>query len=133
VEQRYVSYVPGVPLNNFDVVGGEGYFVKMIDPTTVIFTGKGWESPFTRSLLTSYNMIGIPVNDTSVTNASLLAAKIGGGNCIQISKWDTVEQRYVSYVPGVPLNNFDIVGGEGYFVKMIGPATVIFEGEAWSD
>ena len=132
VDQKYVTYVPGFPLNDFDVVGGGGYFVKMTDPATVIFTGKGWESPFTISLVTGYNMIGIPVNDTSIINASLLATDIGG-NCTQISKWDTVDQKYVTYVPGFPLNDFDVVGGGGYFVKMTDPATVIFAGEAWSD
>ena len=132
VAQQYVTYIPGFPLNDFDVVGGDGYFVKMTDPATVIFTGKGWESPFTISLVTGYNMIGIPVNDTSIINASLLATDIGG-NCTQISKWDTVAQQYVTYIPGFPLNDFDVVGGDGYFVKMTDPATVIFEGEAWSD
>ena len=130
VARRYVTYVPGVPLKNFDIVGGEGYFVKMSGPETVVFTGKGWESPFAMSLVTKFNMIGIPVNDTSVTKASSLAAKIGG-NCAQISKWNRVARRYVTYVPGVPLKNFDIVGGEGYFVKMTGPADVTFEGEPW--
>ena len=132
VTQQYVTYIPGFPLNNFDIVGGEGYYVTMTGPATVIFTGKGWESPFTISLVTGNNMIGIPVNDTSVTNASSLATKIGG-NCTQISKWDTVTQQYVTYIPGFPLNDFDIVGGEGYYLTMTGPATVIFEGEAWSD
>ena len=130
--QQYVSYVPGVPLNNFDIVGGEGYFVIMTGSATVTFTGMGWTSPITTiSLVKNYNMISAPLNDTSIANASSLAAAIGE-NCSAISKWNAVTQGYASYVPGVPLNNFDIVGGEGYFVIMTGTATVTFEGEPWS-
>jgi len=111
-----------------DIAGNTG----MSETRCVTVVKTPSEYNFTLNFVAGYNMISLPVNDTSVINASSLAAKIGG-NCTQISKWDTVEQRYVSYVPGVPLNNFDVVGGEGYFVKMIGPETVIFEGEAWSD
>ncbi|HJH26498.1 MAG TPA: hypothetical protein C5S37_06905, partial [Methanophagales archaeon] len=103
--QAYVSYIPGVPLNDFDIVCGEGYFVNSNNPTTVEFTGIGWASPFTISLVTGYNIIGIPVNDASVTNASTLSAKIGA-NCTEIIKWDSATQAYVSYVSGVPLNDF---------------------------
>jgi len=134
--QQLVSYIPGVPLNNFDIVGGEGYFVNVNNPTIVAFTGLGWESPFTISLVTgtatANNLIGMPVNDTSVTNASTLAAKIGA-NCTEVVRWDSATQAYVSYIPGVPLNNFDIVGGEGYFVNVVNPTDVMFEGAPWEN
>ena len=134
--QQLVSYIPGVPLNNFDMVGGEGYFVNVNNPTIVAFTGLGWESPFTISLVTgtttANNLIGMPVNDTSVTNASSLAAKIGA-NCTEVIRWDSATQAYVSYIPGVPLNNFDIVGGVGYFVNVDNPTDVTFEGAPWEN
>jgi hypothetical protein len=87
---------------------------------------------FTIDLAIDYNMISIPVNDTSVTDASSLATKIGD-DCAQISKWDAANQEYVTYLPVLGIDNFDIVGGEGYEVVMTGPETVPFEGEAWSN
>jgi len=132
VNQTYVTYLPALGVKNFDIAGGEGYEVVLTDPATVIFNGTGWGSPFTISLLTSYNMIGIPVNDTSVPDAASLATKIGG-DCTQISKWDAVNQTYVTYLPALGVKNFDIAGGEGYEVVMTGPTSVIFEGKAWSD
>ena len=130
--QAYVSYIPGVPLNDFNTAGGEGYFANLNNLSSVEFTGIGWESPFTISLVTGYNIIGIPVNDTTVTNASTLATKIGG-DCAKIVKWDSATQAYVSYIPGVPLNDFNTAGGEGYFVNMVNPMDVTFAGEPWRE
>ena len=132
--QGWESYNPGMPpAAAFNIVGGEGYFVSMSGPETVVFRGKGWESPFAMSLVTGYNMIGIPVNDTSVTNASLLIAKIGA-NCTEIFKWNKTSQGWESYNPSMPpAAAFDIGCGEGYFVSMAGPADVAFEGEPCQD
>ena len=131
--QMYVSFIPTVPLNNFDIVGGEGYLVNVNNPTPdVQFCGDGWVSPFDLSLVAGLNMIGMPVNDTSVTDASTLATKIGG-NVTEVVRWNSATQMYVSFIPGVPLNNFDIVGGEGYFVNVNNPTDVTFAGVPWQD
>jgi len=130
--QKYISYVPGVPVNNFAVTGGEGYFVKVDNPTSVEFTGAGFVSPCTVSLATDYNILSLPVNDPLVVNASMLATEIGD-KCTGIVKWDSETQKYISYVPGAPLNNFAVTGGEGYFVNVNNPTSVVFTGEAWSN
>jgi len=130
--QEYVSYIPTWPVNNFAIVGGEGYFVNVNNPTSVEFCGEGWNSPFDMSFVTGYNMMGMPVNDTSVTDASSLATKVGD-NCTEIVKWNSTTQEYVSYIPGWPVNNFAITGGEGYLVNADNPTDVTFEGEAWQN
>ena len=114
------------------LVAATGLAAAVATATYILTKPKEPEYRFTIDFVTGYNIIGIPLNDTSITDAASLASKIGD-NCTQISKWDTVTQQYVTYIPGFPLNDFDIVGGDGYFVKMTGPATVIFAGEAWSD
>ena len=130
--QAWKSYTPGMPpIFDFDTTGGEGYFMKMGGAETVVFTGKGWKSPFTIHLVTGYDAIGIPVNDTSVTKASSLIAKIGT-DCKEALKWDKDTQAWKSYTPDMPpIFDFDIVGGDGFFMKMVGPADVTFEGEPW--
>jgi len=130
--QSFISYVPGVPLNNFAIAGGEGYFLNLNNPTVIAFSGPGWPSPFAISLPAAFSIIGLPVNDASVTDASTLAAKIGA-NCIELVKWDSATQSYVSYIPGVPLNNFATAGGEGYFANLNNPAMVTFVGTPWHD
>ena len=130
--QAYVSHITGLPLNDFDIAGGEGYFVNVNNPSIVVFTGQGWESPFAISLVNNFNVIGMPVNDTLVTNASSLATKIGV-NCTEVVRWDSATQAYVSHITGLPLNDFDIAGGEGYFVNIVNPTDVTFEGGPWQD
>jgi parallel beta-helix repeat protein len=131
-QQQLQSYVPGVPLNNFAIVGGEGYFVNLNDPTPVVLTGTGWPSPFDVELVPGLNLIGMPVNDTAVTTASTLAAKIGA-SCQEVVNWESGTQSYVSYVTGVPLNNFAIHGGNGYFVNVNNSTTVTFTGTPWQN
>ena len=91
------------------------------------------EYNFTIDFFTGYNMVGIPVNDVAVTNASTLIAKIGP-NCTEVFKWDKDTQMWRSYIPGMPaIFDFDIEGGDGCFVTMIGSEDVAFEGDAWSN
>jgi hypothetical protein len=128
------AYAPGQPtILDFDIGGGEGCFVSMSGPVEVLFTGQGWDSPFAMSLIEGHNMIGIPVNDSSVTNASSLIAKIGA-NCAEVFKWDESSHAWKAYAPGQPtILDFDIGGGEGCFVSMTGTAEVTFEGVPWRD
>jgi len=130
--QQLVSHIAGWPLNDFVVTGGEGYFVNVNNPTIVEFTGMGWQSPFDMSLVTGYTIIGMPVNDTSVINASSLATKIGD-NCTEVVKWNSTTQQLVSHIAGWPLNDFVVTGGEGYYVNVVNPTDVTFEGEPWQD
>ena len=131
-EQQLQSYVPGVPLNNFAIVGAEGYFVNLNQPTSVVLTGTGWPSPFSIELVQGLNLIGMPVNDSAVTTASTLAAKIGS-NCREVVNWERGTQSYVSYVTGVPLNDFAIRAGDGYFVTVTDQTEVTFEGDPWGN
>jgi len=130
--QSWKSYSAGMPpIFDFNIKGGEGYFVRMTSSAEVVFSGKGWDSPFTISLAQGYNLIGLPVNDTSVVNASSLISKIGE-NCTEVLKWDAEAQSWKSYSAGMPpIFDFNIKGGEGYFVNMRGPANVTFEGTPW--
>ena len=90
------------------------------------------EYNFTIHLIAGYNMVSLPLNDTTVTKASELAAKIGD-NCTEVVMWDSSLQQYVSYIPGVPLNDFDIAGGAGYFINVNSPISVEFGGAAWQE
>jgi len=87
---------------------------------------------YTIQLPELYSIIALPRDDSSVANASTLATTIGD-TCTEIVKWDSATQKYISYVPGVPVNNFAVTGGEGYFVNVDNTTSVEFTGEAWSN
>ena len=143
-KQKYVHYIPGVPLHDFDIKAGEGYFVNLKNPTTVVFTEKGWLSPFTMKLPEKYTLMGMPVKEFASTKASSMATKIGV-NCMEIAKLDSAKQKYVCFIPPggheEPLpehlcgshKDFDIAGGEAYFVYVSNPTDVTFVGVPWHD
>jgi len=98
--------------------------------TTVIEAG---HSAYTIHLTPDYNLISIPLNDISITDAQSLVGKINtqGGNCIEVMSWNGVE--WLSYAPPDPLNNVIIEGGKGYFVHVTEPSDVTFVGTAWTN
>jgi len=142
-KQKYVPYIPEKPLHNFDIRAGEGCMVNLKNPTTVVFTGKGWTSPFTIQLAQKYTALSAPVKDSTITKASSLVTKIGG--CKLIAKWDSAKQMTVCYRPhsggdihppgGVcsSTEDFDITGGDAYFVYVSNPTKVTFVGVPWHD
>ena len=98
---------------------------------SVKFSGFGWGSPFTVSLVAGYNLIGMPVNDTTVTNAAALLSKIGT-DAQEVFKWDKAAQGWVAYNSLMPpAAAFELEGVEGYYVRMTGTGDVMFEGEPW--
>ena len=109
----------------------EGNMGESDETRTVTVNETGGYS-YTSQLPELYSIIALPLNDSSVANASTLATKIGD-KCTEIVKWDSATQRYNSYVPGAPLNNFVVTGGEGYFVNVDNQTSVVFTGEAWSN
>ncbi|KAF5433648.1 hypothetical protein C5S39_01310 [Candidatus Methanophagaceae archaeon] len=100
-----------------------------VSSTAVVTLGKVQppvnKTNFTLEFITGYNMISLPVNDSAVTDAASFADKIGD-NCTGIIKWDSAIQEYVTYLPGVPLKNFDVSGGEGYLANVNHPTDVTF-------
>jgi len=130
--QAWVAYNALMPpAAAFSIRGGEGYYLRMNSPVTAKFSGTGWESPFNVSLVTGYNLIGVPVNDASITNASTLMNEAGAQ---EVFKWDKSAQAWVAYNALMPpAAAFSIGGGEGYYLRMCGNAIVTFEGGPWQN
>ena len=61
------------------------------------------------------NNVRIPCKDPAINTASELAARIGG-SCLDIST--IINGKWVSYVPNVPLNNFNVVVGKEYTINV---------------
>jgi len=111
----FISHIKGVPLNNFDLTPGDGYFVNVSGAFLLSVTGDTVTRTY--SLLSGLNLIGVPESKAALTKAADLAGNIGN-NCQSIIKWDAAKQGFVSHIKGVPLNNFDVAPGDGYFVNV---------------
>lgn len=132
IAQTWISYNTAMPPQAaFPIVAGEGYFVTVNALSNLELSGEGWNSPFGISLVTGYNMIGIPINDPTIQTAADLFSKIGP-DCLEVYKWDAIGQSWISYNPYMPPQAaFDIEGGEGYLVRMTGAGTLMLTGESW--
>lgn len=109
--QQYASHVVGVPLNNFSLTNGVGFFVHVT--STANFSTLG--VPFVQSTSTisvGWNMLGW--NNSSSTSVEVFGSSISGADVI--SKFDNSSQQWVSHIIGLPLNSFTINQGDGIFV-----------------
>jgi len=82
-----------------------------------------------------WDQVPIHVNDPAITDALSLVIKINEtapNRCKEVVKWDASKQKFVSYVPGVPLNNFAINGKEETpFAHVTADTTITFTGTPW--
>lgn len=115
-EQKYKSYFCGLPLNNFNLEDGGGYFVSVTQNTTLTLTGAKLMLP-PINLKTSLNLIGLPYNSiiTPLTSQGL-CSDIGSSS--MITRWDSFEQKYESDFCDLPLNDFNLEDAQGYFVSV---------------
>jgi hypothetical protein len=74
------------------------------------------------------NLWSSPLAITGGLTVSQLAAAIGP-NCLKISKLDLATGRYVSYIPGLPMADFAIQLGVGYFVVTSADTSFVLKGE----
>jgi len=85
------------------------------------------------TLYEGWNLIAVPVNDTSANTAAELASKITG--CKEVVVWDAAGDKYVTLTKvgdDWTGTDFAITGGMGIFVNVEGATTVGFTGDAWS-
>ena len=61
-----------------------------------------------------WNLVALPLQPKTRYTAELMMKEIEGAT--RITRWDKNTQRYVSYIKALPINNFYIEPGEGYFV-----------------
>jgi len=109
--QTYTTHVVGIPINDFPIVDGVGYFVYVTHDSFLNVTGLFIDS-VNVSVYTSWNLIGW--YSETVTNASSLGSMLH--ECTTICKYDAVTGSYVTHVVGIPYNDFLITSGMGLFI-----------------
>lgn len=110
-EQRFITYMKGSAENNFTLESGIGYSLEVATGTDFYTTGVVLNN-ITVNLKAGWNGIGY-LNETA-TNASTLSAKIENSTCV--AYWNSALGRFVSYIVGTNISNFNLTRGNGYFV-----------------
>ena len=111
---------------DFSLVSGEANFVKMINSTQYVIVGSH-DPSFARMLLSSVdagsnsgtNFYSYPYHSTAET-AQQLMDDIGFADVANVQQFDRSNDSLTAYTgrKGSPVD-FNLVPGEGYFVKMI--------------
>jgi hypothetical protein len=110
------SHVDGAAFNNFDIIMGDGYFVKCSVYDDWTQTGYPLSSSIQLNLVAGWNLLGIPYPESAYTAQGLLDdINSQGGACSEVDRW--YNSGWSSHVDGLPFSDFDILTDQGYFVK----------------
>lgn len=112
----YENYDPGVPeVHNFTTIKGMGYYVSTTE-TTPFSQSQVDNQSYETSLVSGWNIMGW-TNHTTWT-AQNTATDVGG-NCQFISLKNATTSNYDTFTVDIPeINNFDVVGGIGHYVRV---------------
>ncbi|MBA3043732.1 hypothetical protein FP804_01180 [archaeon] len=104
------TYPPNITTGTYRIVvsGNDEKNIVIFEDTTFIYTT--YKMTFKRG----WNLIALPLQPKTRYTAELMMKEIEG--CVRITRWDKDTQRYVSHIKALPINNFYIEPGEGYFV-----------------
>lgn len=111
--QQYISHVVGIPLNNFDLIPGEGFFVNVPTVATFAYSSSPIQPNYPPSL--GWNLFGW-TGITPITAETFGSSLAGTADIVVI--FNPQAQQYQSHVMGIPLNNFEISAGRGMFVHI---------------
>ena len=114
----------GVPPNNFVLDVGPGYFVRASLPATWTYRGALSTTATPLSLGAGWNLVGAsatgsPASEAKATCTALNA--VTAGTVVELDQW--VAGGWVGHRCGIPPNNFTLVAGRGYFIRLNQPAT----------
>jgi hypothetical protein len=130
--QTYKNHIVGVPLNDFDIMPGMGFWVNVGVAKTLTLYGTILTAPTAQQRIP----ITVPAGGGSAVigmcsmntgwHAADLAAMYSGSTVFSVAKWNAATQSYTSYIIGVPVNNFSLVPGEGYFINVNGSGMLTY-------
>ena len=110
------------------ITGSLGILVSMSAETSVTFEGQPW-SDTTITVARGNNLIGLPVNDASVTNISDIAGLFATGVVINVIASSGGEFQLVA-AAGDPADG-PVAGDAAYLVMASGAGTATLSGAGW--
>lgn len=124
VTDAWETYIVGYPFNDFALSPNQGVFIRTARAST--WDGAGTGATGTLQLESGWNLIPAPAcgNGQPVCRkASDLLASVNaqGGTAVELAKWQ--DGAWVSYFAGYPGNDFDIVVGQAYLLRVENPSS----------
>jgi hypothetical protein len=110
--QQYSSHIVGLPVNNFQIPQGMGFFIHVNSAKSVSLTGANIPSTMP-ALSVGWNLVGW--TDRYTTSSAEIIGDFYAGSDV-VSKFDSLTQQWVSHIVNLPINNFIINLGDAVFV-----------------
>ncbi|MCG2825973.1 MAG: hypothetical protein L6265_05210, partial [Thermoplasmatales archaeon] len=116
------TYPPNATTGTYRIIvsGNDEKNTVIFEDTTFVYT------TYKICFKSGWNLVALPLQPKTRYTAELMMKEIEG--CIRITRWDKDTQRYVSHIKALPINNFYIEPGEGYFVKLEKDSTFNLKG-----
>ena len=114
----------GLPVNDFTLEPGPGYFVRLTRPVTWTYRGSLVANPATLSLFTGWNLVGASAISGTPSVASTTCSQLNtvqAGTAVELDRW--IDGGWEGHRCGLPVNDFTLQAGQGYFVRLTRPAT----------
>ncbi len=116
------TYHANISTGTYKIVvsGNDEKNTVIFEDTTFIYT------TYKINFKTGWNLVSLPLQPKTRYTAELLMNELDG--CTRITRWDKDTQRYVSKIKALPINNFYIQPGNGYFVYVEKDSTFNLKG-----
>ena len=114
----------GLPVNDFTLEPGPGYFVRLTRPATWTYRGAVVATPATLSLGAGWNLVGASAISGTPSVASATCSQLNtvqAGTAVELDRW--IDGGWEGHRCGLPVNDFTLQAGQGYFVRLTRPAT----------
>ena len=113
----YETHLCGLPMNNFGILIGEGYFIHSTAAGRWLQVGCDVASPLEICLVVGYNAIALPLwIEVMTAEALCFEINTAGGSVDRVILYNTGTGMYETHICGLPINNFAINPGETYFI-----------------
>ncbi len=132
IEPLYTTHVVGMSLNDFSIDPSNGYWIYTATAKSLILFGTTPTVQQSRYIAVptggGWALIGLCSMKTT-WKASDLAAMYSGGKIMTVVRWNPypIVPVYVTHVIGLPLNDFSLVSGEGYWIFVNGSGTLTYD------
>ena len=114
----------GLPVNDFAFEPGPGYFVRLTRPATWTYRGAVVATPATLSLGAGWNLVGASAISGTPSVASATCSQLNtvqAGTAVELDRW--IDGGWEGHRCGLPVNDFTLQSGQGYFIRLTRPAT----------
>ena len=114
----------GLPVNDFTLEPGPGYFVRLTRPVTWTYRGAVVATPATLSLGAGWNLVGASAISGTPSVASTTCSQLNtvqAGTAVELDRW--IDGGWEGHRCGLPVNDFTLQSGQGYFIRLTRPAT----------